>query len=60
MIAAALGLVADAAGVTAALLVLPAFTVAAAALAVSLPREGATRVEDPCRPTPLEPAAPAG
>jgi FSR family fosmidomycin resistance protein-like MFS transporter len=39
LIAAALGLLADATSVTTALLVLPAFTVAAAALAVSLPTE---------------------
>lgn len=40
LIAAGLGLVADATSVTTALLILPAFTLAAVALALSLPREG--------------------
>lgn len=41
LVAAGLGLLADATSVTTALLILPAFTLAAAALAWSLPREGA-------------------
>lgn len=50
LLAAGLGLVADSAGITTALLTLPAFTLVAAALALSLPREEAA--EDPARSAP--------
>jgi FSR family fosmidomycin resistance protein-like MFS transporter len=53
LIAAALGLLADAAGVTAALLTLPAFTLAAIPLAVSLPREGSAEDPEHLAPAPL-------
>lgn len=53
LIAAGLGLLADATSVTAALLSLPAFTLAASALAVSLPREGAAEDPEPLAPAPL-------
>ncbi|MBS1886987.1 MAG: MFS transporter [Actinobacteria bacterium] len=56
LIAAGLGLLADATSVTTALLTLPAFTLVALALALTLPREGEARDEGRLAPVAVESA----